>query len=253
MKILELEQIKNDIRKVMKSALRKTAIELNYMIEEIYEQAIDAFYDSYDPKYYDRTFSTYKASNLYENYAKQENPIPMGEGFVAGIEVTSDNIPGKPYNRSKKDKPNKTEWVFNRTYTKGIHGVSMLERRSWGKNYHWDKYRRIVQGKKGKYMLNQYKVGFGRTAQEISSGQLKKFNEEARSIAASLGYNNFTDFKKLMGVSPETILFRLGQMTGDKPKKIVEKNFIKLRKSKNIDDMIFKNVFNELVKNSNRK
>lgn len=253
MKVLALEKIKNDINKTMKIALKQTAIELNYMIEEIYERAIDAFYDSYNPKYYDRTLSTYKASDLWENPTKQQNPIPMGEGFIAGIEVSSDNIPGHPYNKSPKDKPNKTEWVFNRTYVKGIHGVSMIERRNWGKNNYWDKYRRIVQGKKGKYKFNQYKIGFGKTAQQISSGQLKKFNEEARTMASELGYDNFTDFKKIMGVSPETVIFRLGQMIGDKPKKLVENEFIKLRKSKNIHDIIFKNVFNELVKNNNHK
>ena len=248
-----LNALKPIISEVMNNALEQTAVELNYIIEIMYGNVIDAFYNSYEPKYYKRTFSTYYGSNLYDN-DNINNPSKVGNDFIAGIEVTSDNIPGHPYNRSKKDKPNKTEWVFNRTYQLGIHGTTQIEKRHWGKNNYWDKYRRIVQGKKSQYYLNQYKMRqeFGKKASKVSQSQIDRFNLELKMGAfgngATAGNTYGRAFKKINAIVPEAINWKSGQMVGQKPKKMMESQFIKLRKSKNIDNIIFRNVFNELVR-----
>ena len=242
----DLNELKPLIRKSINNALEQTAIELNYMIEIMYGQAIDAFYNSYEPDYYRRTFSTYYGSDLYDN--PQINvATKMGNDYIAGITVSSDNIPGHPYNRSPKDYPNKTEWVFNRTYQFGIHGTTMIERRQWGKNKYWDQYRRIVQKRNSKYMINQYNLNFKQnTNEKISNSQLSALNKESRDAAKNVGVN-FKDFKSISGVKPPTIQWSRGQMTGKKPKQLMEASFTKMKQSQQINNIIFQNVLNSLM------
>lgn len=93
--------------------------ELTYQIEAAYESTIDEFYKDYspnngDPWYYDRTYSTYLASDGYDNLFSYETHPDV---YVAGINVSPDNIYGKPYAYP-------ADYVFGRTFEKGIHGIN---------------------------------------------------------------------------------------------------------------------------------
>lgn len=96
-------------------ALRETAREVTDDIEDAYQETIREFYDDYDPRSYVRTLETRAASDHFKGRNK---PRKLGtDTYIAGIEISADNIEGKPY-RADKD------WVFQRTYEEGIHGFT---------------------------------------------------------------------------------------------------------------------------------
>lgn len=116
-----------DIIKYIKSAATEATEEMAYQvstdIERMFRDAVSQFYYSYTPRAYKRTFSTYQASSNYENMGRYKI---TGNNFEAGISVDPSNIQGQPYhNHWGKDrgKPMDTEWVFNRTFYEGIHGI----------------------------------------------------------------------------------------------------------------------------------
>ena len=116
----ELLQLKT----VLYAAAEEMATEVLWQIEHNYESVIDKFYADYDPLYYDRTYSTYLASSGYDNLYSSRNLIFMTNTYDVGININGRRIPGNPY-RADKD------WVFNRTFDKGIHGINT--RHGWGK------------------------------------------------------------------------------------------------------------------------
>ena len=102
-------------KKRMRNALKKTADEVSYMIQEAYTSSIDAFYDSYDPRWYDRTGATYEASDYHDT----NGIISVGSGgdsYEVGIRVDPSRM-GAPYKKN-------TAWVFDRTFNQGIHGIT---------------------------------------------------------------------------------------------------------------------------------
>jgi hypothetical protein len=104
------------IEKIFDDAIEETGQEILWEIENIYETAIDKFYGDYTPLYYNRTFSTYLASSGYDTLYSPINLYQQGDSYIAGIFVSSGNIQGNPYRASK-------DWVFDRTFIKGIHGI----------------------------------------------------------------------------------------------------------------------------------
>ena len=116
-----LDGLSKRISAAMDSALEKVAIEVGYEIEKIYESVITEFYDSYEPHRYDRTKSTFYGSDIYGNY---HDPVRIDDGFLAGISVSPDTIPGNPYRADKN-------WVFERTFVKGYHGYNGKEIKKW--------------------------------------------------------------------------------------------------------------------------
>lgn len=116
---LELLQLKT----MMYSAAEEMATEVLWQIEHNYESVIDKFYKHYDPLYYERTYSTYLASSGYDKLFSSRNFIFMSDGYDVGIDINSRRIPGNPYRADKN-------WVFARTFEKGIHGINT--RRGWG-------------------------------------------------------------------------------------------------------------------------
>ena len=98
-------------------AVKDTAEEISFRIESIYESAIEDFYLSYEPKSYSRTYSTFLGSNHYETPFEY---MQFGNTYFSGIQVDSGNIPGDPY-RAKKN------WVFDRSFYKGIHGFITVD------------------------------------------------------------------------------------------------------------------------------
>lgn len=125
------------IKKIFTEIANEMAEEVLWQIENTYESVIDEFYNHYNPLYYNRTFSTYLASSGYKDLYSSQNFSPINDGYEVGINVDSGNIPNNPYRAD-------TDWVFNRTFVKGIHGIST--RRGWGKTKE-KKYQRIKGNK----------------------------------------------------------------------------------------------------------
>lgn len=128
-------EILSDVDKKLQLAMRRTAMELSMEIEIAWERVIDEFYNHYIPKWYDRTYSTYKASSGYSEImsgtlmpyrCKKEKD----GSYLVGITVSSDNIPDNPYDPDADGKPDK-DWVFTRTFEKGYHGYNQHEARDW--------------------------------------------------------------------------------------------------------------------------
>ena len=134
----QLTILGKEIKKQFKTALKETTIQLNEVLEYMYENAIEAFYESMTPKYYNRTGSTFYGSDLYDNENKISNPVIIGNEYIAQVTVSPSNIPGQPYYKGNQNRPDKN-WVFERTYIEGIHGITPAERKAWGKNDYWDK------------------------------------------------------------------------------------------------------------------
>ena len=118
-----LEVIKADIEQKYDKALHEMASEMTFQIEKAYETAISKFYNEYTPKVYDRTGSTLKASDRWDDIFGYD---VKGDIFETGINVGAENIPfidGHPPYRAPKG----TAWVFQRTYEEGIHGYFKVE------------------------------------------------------------------------------------------------------------------------------
>lgn len=115
--------LEKKIKKALDKATKKTAEELTFQIEHAYECAIDNFYNSYTPSWYNRTYSTYLASDRYDSI--YDSPLKkIGEAYEAGININSKNIGKNPYRADK-------EWVLERTFEKGIHGYTFAEMKKW--------------------------------------------------------------------------------------------------------------------------
>ena len=123
--------LEEEIDEMVKKAIKRTAIELSSEIEIAWERVIDEFYEDYTPIWYNRTYSTYKASDGYSEigsgnfvpYIKNIRRNKHGN-ILVGITVSSDYIPGNPYEADK-------DWVFERTFEKGYHGYNQHEAQKW--------------------------------------------------------------------------------------------------------------------------
>ena len=109
------KEITKKAEKITDKILSEMTYNILFEIESAYERIIDKFYSDYAPKYYNRTFSIYNASNVFDDYSK--GITKTKNGYQIGIHVSSDNISGNPYSESK-------ETVFNRTFVQGIHGFA---------------------------------------------------------------------------------------------------------------------------------
>lgn len=110
-----LDRIGDDVSRKSKIALRRTAKQVTKDIKQKYKDVVTDFYNDYPkPKHYDRTYSTYQGG-------KEFDPVKDGNAYIAGVEVSPDNITGEPYNWSK-------DAVFERTFVGGIHGSEEIKR-----------------------------------------------------------------------------------------------------------------------------
>ncbi|MBR2246618.1 MAG: hypothetical protein IJ880_06295 [Bacilli bacterium] len=133
------------INKMYQKALDDFANEVSFQVESAYENVISLFYADYGPNngepwYYNRTHSTYLASNGHKDPFSPTNVRHLGDTIMAGIEVDSSNIPGHPYRAD-------TGWVFDRTFYKGIHGISRQDVRSRNEIIR-QRYRNAIRTKK---------------------------------------------------------------------------------------------------------
>ena len=111
----DCKKIIRDIKKRLKKAAELTAEEITFQIQSAYESVIQQFYEDYLPMFYERTYSTYMASNRWDNPFYVHND---GDYLIGGIKVSSNFIPGNPYKAQKG-------WVFHRTFDLGIHGIDL--------------------------------------------------------------------------------------------------------------------------------
>lgn len=121
-----------EIDKIISKAIKYTAEELHYEIETVYENIIDRFYSDYNPIFYERTYNTYTASSAYHNTLRRINPIrgtwkdingrvrKNRRIYDVGIIVDSG------FMQYEYDAPWGNNWVFQRTWQKGIHGTENI-------------------------------------------------------------------------------------------------------------------------------
>lgn len=107
----------NKLVKIFESCTEDLAREVLFETQSIYESVIEQFYNDYDPLYYNRTGSSWYGSSGSDTLFSPQNLYQQGDSWVSSIIVDPSNIPGNPY-RADKD------WVFERTFKKGIHGFS---------------------------------------------------------------------------------------------------------------------------------
>ena len=147
------DRILRDMENKLNVTVQTMAAELSFQIESAYENAISLFYADYpDPLVYQRTYSTFLASNGYNDPFSPNNLYKTGDIWTAGIQVDHSFIPGNPY---KADK----DWVFDRTFNKGIHGINIRTVRHrnatlWKK----DKQKRLLAKYFSKLNKNQKKI-----------------------------------------------------------------------------------------------
>lgn len=122
-----IEEINEAVRQGIVEGLKVVA----HQLADAYGRAIDRFYDDYNPHVYERTYSTYKASDLSDMWGwntgssgyvgesvwfKNIRRLSKNKYYVA-LNIDYRNIGNNPYNSP-------LDYVFERTYVKGIHGMT---------------------------------------------------------------------------------------------------------------------------------
>lgn len=118
--IIDLDKFK----KAYDNALKKTAQRVGREIEKAYEAQISRFYNDYSPIVYERTGATWWGSSGMNDYKSWSTYLGNLQ-YEAGITVDPANIQSKvghPYRAN-------TQWVFDRTWRLGIHGINRNTKR----------------------------------------------------------------------------------------------------------------------------
>ncbi len=115
------DSLKDKVNIAIQEGIKKASEKIAFDIQGNYEHFIQMFYDDYEPNSYNRTLNTFFGSDG-TSLDKMINDIK--NGYIVGIAVSSDNIPGDPYSADK-------DWVFDRTYYEGIHGFTPTEYKDW--------------------------------------------------------------------------------------------------------------------------
>ena len=151
-------KIEQQISAALNEALNEVVEELTFQIEKAYDQSVDKFYKHNPngkgkfPKYYDRTETTYQASDRYESiYGPGIEYI--GDSPVAGITLRE---PPVIHTRSDDDEPyfnhnqysSGFDYVFPRTFEKGIHGIDTLKKLDPSPKGRMDKAFKEIRSKK---------------------------------------------------------------------------------------------------------
>lgn len=135
-------------------AVQRAAKEIGEKINEAYKTSIKQFYTSYIPSMYSRTSSLYKAARGVggnNKYWLQTDYAIFKHGAIkyrCGIKVSSEFMPSDVYYKTDEDgKPKEhgwpnsmltTEYIFDRSFNKGIHGFThynIRPKREVGKTY----------------------------------------------------------------------------------------------------------------------
>ena len=109
------KELEKRAKKIADKILTEMTYNIAFEIESAYERIINKFYEDYKPLYYQRTYSTYSASDIYGDIFRGVKST--SNGYQIGISVSSSYIDGDPYEMNKED-------VFHRTFVEGVHGFS---------------------------------------------------------------------------------------------------------------------------------
>ena len=177
------------LEKVFNDAVKEMAYEYAWKIENLYESAIEAFYNDYNPLYYDRTGSTFLASSGYNNLFIPRNVYGNGHYWTAQITVGASNMPGDPYRANK-------HWVFKRTFEKGIHGLNA------GKIFGKQKIRTFQRVKGKKTFEAIYMTGYGDSYRinkrnKYYTGNVQVLTREMTNMSPTPSSMMNTGFKKI--------------------------------------------------------
>lgn len=112
-----VKQAIKDIKSRVMSVADDIGNDIAEAIQVKFDHCVDAFYNDFDPVYYDRTFNTYSASNGENGVSSLYEVHDNGTGvsITAGINIDSSRL-GDFY----KDG---VDYVFPRTWEQGIHGT----------------------------------------------------------------------------------------------------------------------------------
>lgn len=116
------DEIMDDIQEYSKNIAKFTAIEIREELAFTVYDAIEKFYDSYEPEYYRRHYDNFMKKS-YKKYYKNNHDTTFTGGVILSPELMDDIY--------RADK----EFVFNLVYA-GYHGLdswsSAEEPTSWG-------------------------------------------------------------------------------------------------------------------------
>ena len=120
--IPEIDAFVSQARKDAYAALK----EATKILADGYKDAVRDFYKSYSPSSYDRTFSTFEATDSYGSSLPKVTYIGNNT-FEGGIVVDPSFIPGDPYKAHRFRNFMSTakfskEIIFSATYFMGSHG-----------------------------------------------------------------------------------------------------------------------------------
>lgn len=208
-----IEDIRIDIEARFNMAIADMATLMTYQIESAYQSIIQSFYDDYTPRWYQRTYSTYEASDHADDPFKY---TPFEGGAEAGISVDPSFITGKPYRAD-------TAWVFDRTFGKGIHGYFKWEMKQWA-SHTWKSMNR-------KYVMSSARKE--RLADFLTKSIKNSPRKFRRGQVAAMAY--------FSGGAGSTVLTSMKAYTTRgyevPPKKVMDDTFSKMTKKKNMDAM----------------
>ena len=171
-------KILKDIKKKYDKALDEFAQDIALEIEEGYEFAIDSFYADYNPLWYNRTYSSYTGSSAGAlGIYNPTNFSVIDDVYTVGTTISAEYIPGKPYRAD-------TDWVLERTFVKGIHGINNRDEQSYSRTkIHRSKKKGVtgisIQSRNIKNMHPTPKVLMDKEFKKITAKRRmsKKFNE----------------------------------------------------------------------------
>lgn len=209
-----IEDIRIDIENRFNMAVAEMAAQITEQIEVAYETVVQSFYDDYTPKWYNRTFSTYEASDHMNDLFRA---IPIENGFDAGIYVDPSFITGEPYRAD-------TSWVFDRTFGKGIHGYFKWEMKKWAPQTWRNLNKKYMMSKARKERLADF------LTKSIKHSP-KKFRPRMTAMVYTVG-----DIKSVQAV-------QLHQIRSTTPQKSMDAAFRQITNKKNMDAM-FSSILN---------
>lgn len=127
----DIKELNKKIKKISTYAINNFNNEIVNQIDNKYQNIISEFYAHYRPKRYDRTLNTRYASSGHfinrRNYRKVNITKSGDKGYIVGIHISTEYMDNKdPYNAD-------VNWVFKRTFEKGIHGFCMYDIYNWNK------------------------------------------------------------------------------------------------------------------------
>lgn len=231
-----IEDIRVDIESKFNMAVADMAADLTFQIQSAYETVIQSFYDDYTPRWYQRTYSTYEASDHADDPFKY---TPISGGAEAGILVDPSFITGKPYRAD-------TAWVFDRTFGKGIHGYFKWEMKQWGQSRWKATNLKYVMSKKKKEHFKKFLLSSMKNSPHLYKGLKQQrfiftsaYNLNMKGQDAYYWDSIGSSEKKVVEITSNSLGSFLSHTT---PQKMMDRTFKQLTTRRRLDAM-----FNDIL------